>query len=265
MPTLNRLHGAFIASVLVAGTSVYAGPNDAPNDPAPTAGEPTLTDPPTPPQKCEAELAECPAPAPPAPVAQTAPMPMPAEEPARELWYERLGVGLAVGGGVGGFVGDTLTNDTGTAGSWDVRATLGTRQYIAGEVSYIGSAQSINAIGLSNNANLIGNGLQGALRINMLKHYYVQPFLYAGAAWRHYDLSNADFNVSDVADTSDVFELPVGIGFAGYYKGFMADVRGEYRGAWGDDLIPSNLANDNNTIFGEMDRWGVTGSVGMEF
>ena len=192
-------------------------------------------------------------------------MPMPAEEEPHALWYERLGVGLSIGGGVDGFVGDTLTDATSTGGSWNVRATFGTRQYIAGEISYIGSAQSIDAIGLDTDSTLIGNGLQGALRINVLKSYYVQPFLYGGAAWRHYDLSNDTFNTSDVADSSDVFELPVGVGIAGYIGGFMADLRGEYRGAWGDDLVPEFDDNSDDTIFGEMDRWGVTASLGMEF
>lgn len=278
MPTLNRLHGAFIASVLVTGASAYAGPNDAPNDPQPRAGEPTLTDPPGATQ-CEDELAGCPqqqpapvtpAPAPaPAPQASApAPMPMPLEEEPHRLWYERLGVGLSIGGGVDDFVGDAFRGTTGTGGSWNVRATFGTRQYIAGEVSYIGSAQSIDAIGLDDDATLIGNGLQGAVRVNVLRNYYVQPFIYGGAAWRHYDLSNESFNTSDVADSDDVFEVPIGIGFAGYIGGFMADLRGEYRGAWGNDLIPAfeDLdSSSDDTIFGEMDRWGVTASLGMEF
>jgi len=267
MPTLNRLHGAFIASVLVAGTSAYAGPNDAPNDPAApqAAGGDNLTDPPN---TCENETAQCPAPTPPAPVAQApapAPMPMPAEEPPHEMWYQRIGVGLAVGGGGGDFVGDDLRNTTGTAGNWEVRATFGTKQYLAGEVSYIGSAQSIDAIGLSNNADLIGNGVQGALRINVVRAYPIQPFLFIGAAWRHYDLTNTNFNVSDVQDSSDVFEMPFGVGFAGYYRGFMLDVRGTYRGAWGDNLIPDNDLVDQNTLLGDMDRWDATGSIGMEF
>src|SRR5262245_32072795 len=115
MPTLNRLHGAFIASVLVAGTSAYAGPNDAPNDPAPKTSEPTLTDPPgeaapTTTAQCPTPEAECPA-----PVAQATPpppQPMPMEEEPHRLWYERVGVGLTVGGGGGDFVGDDLRNTT---------------------------------------------------------------------------------------------------------------------------------------------------------
>jgi hypothetical protein len=46
----------------------------------------------------------------------------------------------------------------------------------------------------------------------------------------------------------------------------MADVRAEYRAAWGDDLFPDTLDNsDDNTIAGSLDRFGVTGNIGAEF
>jgi hypothetical protein len=68
-----------------------------------------------------------------------------------------------------------------------------------------------------------------------------------------------------IDDTDDVFELPVGIGVAGYISGFMADLRAEYRGAWGADLLPDTEPFDDDTLFGEFDRWGITGSLGMSF
>jgi hypothetical protein len=68
-----------------------------------------------------------------------------------------------------------------------------------------------------------------------------------------------------VRDSDDVFELPVGVGIAGYIQGFMADVRAEYRAAWGNDLIPAFSGDDSGSIVGSMDRWNVSGSIGMEF
>jgi hypothetical protein len=182
-------------------------------------------------------------------------------------WYERMGYGLSVGGGVDDFAGDAFRGATEIGGSWDVRATVGTRLPVAFEGSYIGSAQTIHAFGIDNDndATLMGNGLQGAARFNMTWNYPVQPFIYGGAAWRHYELNNSDFNVSEVNDSDDVFEVPVGVGVAGYVQGLMADVRAEYRGAWGDDLIPSLTNDDTNTIIGSMDRWGVAGNIGAEF
>ena len=249
MVTFNRLNAALVTSVLLAASAAYAD-------------EPALT-----PGPCELD---CPAPqaqTEPAPAPQaTPPPPMAMEEPEIVTpWYERVGYGLSLGGGVSGFVSDAFRSETSVGGSWDVRLVAGTKQYLALEASYIGSAQSVNAIGLDDDAILVGNGLQAALRVNFLRNYYVQPFLYGGAAWRHYELSNVTINVSDVTDSDDVFEVPVGVGLAGYISGFMADVRAEYRAAWGNDLIPAFTGLDDGAVVGSMDRWGVTGNIGMEF
>jgi len=273
MPIYNRLYGSITLGVLVAATSAYAE-------------APALTDPPSSPPTapaCEAETPPpgCPAPAPapqPAP-----PPPAPAMTTAPEVdvyavsqpWYKRIGVGMSLGGGVDDFVGDTARRDTSTGGSWNVRATFGTHYWLAAEVSYIGSAQSIdrrfeNEFFLGDHPILFGNGIQGAARVNILPHYAVQPFLYIGAAWRHYDISsdNNTINTTNFDESDDVVEMPMGVGLAGYVGGLIADVRGEYRGGWGaNDLIINGIngQNDNNTLLGEADRWGVTGSVGMEF
>lgn len=200
----------------------------------------------------------------PPPVVQPGSTAMGEEQYARP-WYETMGIGLSVGGGVDDFVGDAMRDTTSIGGGWNVRMTFGTHLPLAAEASYIGSAQSINALGLDNDAVLVGNGLQGALRLNVLSNFPVQPFLYGGAAWRHYDLTNTNFNTSDVRDSDDVFEVPVGVGIAGYISGFMADVRAEYRGAWGSDLIPNLRNSDEGTIIGEADRWGVNASIGASF
>lgn len=266
MPTFNRLHGVLATCVLVAAASSAYADDD-----------PTLTDGPAESAKCEQIPADCPsstqtttqtetttAPAPQA----TPPPPMAMEEPRYERpWYDQLGFGLTLGGGVDDFVGDAFRSTTNIGGGWFVRFIAGTRSWLALEASYIGSAQSINAIGLSNNAVLVGNGIEGALRfnLNVVPNRYVQPFLYGGVAWRHYDLSNVSINVSDVNDSDDVVEVPVGIGLGGYIGGFMADVRGEYRGAWGNNLIPAFAGDNDGAIIGSMDRWAVQGSLGMEF
>ncbi len=200
-------------------------------------------------------------------MAQPQPGPSPYPPPPSEAgpvyhertWVEDVGVGLSIGGGVDDVSGSTLRNTTGTGGSWTARLTFGTHSYIAGEASYIGSAQSITALGLSTNSTLIGNGAQAALRLNGTIDYPVQPFVYGGAAWRHYSLSTSGTNFSDVSSSTDAFEIPVGIGVGGYIDQLMLDVRGEYRFAWVDhDLI----AGTGNPL---MDRWGVTGNIGYEF
>ena len=270
MITMNRMHGA-IAFVLLTVSSAYAQQQPA--------QEPTLTDPPKETEACDNPDINCPPQAQQQPTTTTTttttgttepPMyqPPPPQESYTTVetpWYDMVGFGLSVGGGVDDFVGDAFRSTTSIGGGWNVRATMGTRQYIAGEVSYIGSAQSIDALGLDNDATLVGNGVQGALRINVLKGLPVQPFVYGGAAWRHYDLTDVTINTSDVRDSDDVFEVPVGVGLSGYFYGFMADVRGEYRGSWDNDLIPTLDNDDDGTIINAMDRWSVSGSLGVEF
>ena len=143
-----------------------------------------------------------------------------------------------------------------------MRATIGTRMPIAFEGSYIGSAQSIDALGLDNNAVLVGNGVQGALRFSAPLDLPIKPFAFGGAAWRRYDLTGSNNNLSDVAGADDVLELPVGVGIGGTWNGLMLDARGEYRFSADNDLLP---VTEDRSDFAKMDRWGVKGTVGVEF
>src|SRR5262249_28943821 len=136
MPTIKRMQGAIVACLLVAAGSAYAD-------------QPTLTDAPNQGQSCENEMANCPQNQPP-PHAAPAPAPMPPPPAESRPWYETIGYGLSAGGGVSDFASGAANDATGTAGDWNVRFTMGTHSYIAGEALYFGSAQSINAIGLSN-------------------------------------------------------------------------------------------------------------------
>lgn len=180
-----------------------------------------------------------------------------------ESTLERYGIAIAAGGGVDGFTNDTLRDATDPGGNWNVRLSVGTRSPIAFEGSYIGSAQSIEALGLDNDAILVGNGLQGNVRVNLLDAN-IQPFAFAGAAWRHYELTNSDFNTSDVQESDDVLEIPVGAGLAWKYEGLVLDARGEFRYADQEDLMPSLTAVTTEDR-AEMHRWGVNANIGYAF
>jgi hypothetical protein len=179
------------------------------------------------------------------------------------LWS---GIAVSAGGGVSGFTGESARDAASDGGGWDVRATIGTHSPIAAEVSYLGSMQAIDALGLDDNALLVGNGVQANVRINLSTTSAVQPFLFGGAAWRHYSLQNVDTNTSDVSGSDDVLEIPVGAGVAYRYRGFILDARGEFRASTNDDLLPSltqePFSNDNQA---ELHRWGVNANVGYEF
>lgn len=191
--------------------------------------------------------------------------PPPAVHPEyREQLFDRLGFSLTAGGGVEGFTGDSARAATTDGGNWDVRASIGTRSFLTFEASYIGSAQAIDALGLDNNAVLVSNGVQGNLRLNLLDRTGVQPFLYAGAAWRRYDVTNTDLNTSDISDTDDVLEIPMGVGVAYKYRGFLLDARGEFRAATNEDLMPSLTSIDPGDK-ASLHRYGVSANLGYEF
>ncbi len=255
-----ELAGMVAAGVLGVGMSQNAFAQTAPADPVETC-DPDTPCPQEAPQPQPQASEPMPAPPPPATTYPTESYSEPYVEAPSESWIESVGLGFSAGGGVDDFASDTMRSTTGVGGGWNVRATLGTKTFLALEGSYIGSAQNINALGLDNDALLIGNGIQGAGRLNFLTDFPVQPFVYAGVAWRHYDISESNINTSDIANDDDVAEFPGGVGVSGYLYGMMADVRGEYRFATGEDLAPSR----NNSGDATMDRWAVTGSLGFAY
>lgn len=180
--------------------------------------------------------------------------------------YTDYGLAISAGGGVSGFTDTTARDATNDGGGWDIRAVIGTRSPLAAEVSYLGSAQSIHTLGLDSDAILVGNGLQADLRLNATTDAALQPFIYAGAAWRRYDLTNTETNTSDVAGSDDVVEFPVGAGVAYRYRGLILDARGEFRAATNEDLMPS-LQSDATRTSGpaSLHRWGVNANIGYEF
>lgn len=202
--------------------------------------------------------------------------PEPTDEPAQPAWrsdaggdpgsgptMEKYGIAVALGGGVEGFTNDTLRGTTDPGGLYNLRVAIGTRSPLSIEGAYIGSVQSIDALGLDSNALLVGNGLEGKLRLNLLDEA-VQPFAFAGVGWRRYSLRNADFNTSAVSNDDDVIEVPMGLGLAYKIAGLQFDARGEFRYATGEDLMPS-LTDPDAGAAAEMHRWSINTNIGYAF
>jgi len=211
--------------------------------------------------------AQCPqpsataAPPPAQPLQQPAANPPPPPPPQETYvehetpWWDQQ-FAISVGGGVDDFARGDAKRFTNTGGSWNARLTMGAHSYLAGEASYIGSAQTLNMGGVSQ--TLYGNGAQGALRINILPHLAVTPFAFGGAAWRYYSTSGGEFGNTH----EDKFEVPVGGGVAAYVADLMIDVRGEYRFApWNSNVSGTGV----DALSGSFDRWGVTGNIGAVF
>lgn len=267
MTTLKReLWGSCVAIAVTAatGTAFAQAPDDSQlppdaNDPGapvePTTTPPTYTPPPA------------------YPPPEAGPPPEPSQyDYESEQGYmgpmgtlKRIGLSFSLGGGVEGFTDDDMRDFTNVGGNWTARIVLGTRSPIAFEATYFGSAQSIDALGLPGDAVLVSNGVGGALRVNATTNVPVQPFIFGGLAWAHYNVTRSSQNFSDIRNNDNVLEFPVGLGVAGYWQGLTLDVRGEVRFAVDEDLVPKFGSTRADDDFASMHRWGVTATVGYNF
>jgi len=199
------------------------------------------------------------APAPP-PAPMYEPIPPPAPVAHHGTPPSKVGIEATVGGGAVGFIDSAVRNTVNTGGTWDARLTFGSRLPIAIEGAYVGSAQTIDALGLSSNTRLIGNGVEGDLRLNFT-NYMVQPYIFGGAGFTHYQITNTATNTSSVLSSDDVGTVPLGAGISVRpTKAFLIDVRGTYRAVFNDTMF-DRITNSNNS----MQNWGAIGRVGFEF
>jgi len=183
----------------------------------------------------------------------------PYQEPSNGASYDgtrllnRVGVGVLLGGGFEDFTNSNLRSMTTGGGFWNARLVAGTHQMLGVEAAYTGAARGIDALGLGQNARLVSNGAEGALRgnvpIRVGKSIY-EPFVLVGLGWQHYNLSNTDTNTSDVASRDDIMTLPVGTGFEYSYGRFLADARIMFRQTYYNDLLRSSGGNLNNVSVG---------------
>jgi len=166
----------------------------------------------------------------------------------------KIGMELQVGGGVEGFMDKDATAVAKAGGDWTARLVVGTRSHIAGEAAYTGTAQNLDALGVSDKAVLMSNGLEALARVNILTGAW-QPYAIAGYSWRHYRVTNTAVNTSSVAESDNVNAIPVGAGLAWRAGRFVTDLRLTFQGAFGKELIPNaNLS----TVAGNL-------KVGFEF
>ncbi len=187
------------------------------------------------------------------------------EDAAARRYGSRLGAGVLVGGGFEDFTSNGMQGITEYGGSWNARLILGARQFIGFEGAYVGSARSINTLGVDNDAVLVSNGAEGALRLNIPVQFdagrsLISPFGFVGLGWQRYDVTNSAVSAtSSIAGRDDVMTVPFGGGLALAYSAFMADARFTYRQTYYNDMLRSTLAGGN------LNTWGVSGNVGFIF
>jgi len=181
--------------------------------------------------------------------------------PGEEHIRSRIGVAIQGGGGITDFTGSGERSATNVGGSWDIRAVFGTRQIVAVEAAYVGSAHSLSTASVGvNNATLIGNGVEGDFRLNapfLLQGTLVEPFAFVGAGWSHYYFTNG-YVVG--ANSDSVGTIPMGGGIALAYRGFLAEARFTYRSVYDDNQIVFRGGGSAG-----LDNWNVGGMIGFEF
>lgn len=170
-----------------------------------------------------------------------------------------------LGGGATNFTEPTAVGATDVGGYWDARVGIGTRSVVGAEVAYVGSARNIQALGLSNDSYLIGNGVEGIGRLNVpitVQQYLFEPYTFVGLGWQHYNLMTDGVNTSSIDNNDDIMTVPLGIGTAFGFYGVTLDARLTYRQAFYSTMFGSQTSSFADT---SMNSWGAGAALGFEF
>jgi hypothetical protein len=177
-----------------------------------------------------------------------------------------IGIGFSVGGGLTAFTDRQMRETTTSAvgGLWDARATIGTHIPIGVDIGYLGTAANINTIAGAPNGTLIGTTIEAALRYNILPHYRLDPYVFAGAGWQRYDVRDMQFARSDtgMASHDNVAVYPVGAGLAFRDRsGLTFDARGTFRAASDSTLLIDSATG----AYAHLHSWEASAALGYEF
>lgn len=208
-------------------------------------------------------------------VQQPAPEPEPAVTPPPVVVEEhpvnvtvveskpRRNLSLSLGGGISDFTDGTVRDRTDINAAYEARLGIGIHSILGLEAAYVGTAGSIDTLGLDDDAMLISNGVEGLARLN-LGNFEVQPYVVGGASWVRYSVVNDSFNSSDVRDSDDVLAIPFGGGVSSYLgdSGLMLDARFTYRATFDDDLIRPTPSNSDGS---SLSNWMATLKLGYTF
>jgi hypothetical protein len=180
-----------------------------------------------------------------------------------------VGISVLVGGGITGFTDEAMRDATSSLGGlWDVRLTLGSHIPLGLDLSYVGSAMSIDRLPEGQEGTLIGTTLEAALRFNILPHATWNPYIFAGAGWQRFDVTETDVTLATVGmnDKDNLLEFPMGAGVSYRRDGFVADLRGTFRAAVNQDLVLTTPSlSPTSDDFAPMHTWEASAAIGYEF
>ncbi len=99
----------------------------------------------------------------------------------------------------------------------------------------MGSLQRVERDALGD-ADLVGHGVQGALRMNFWPGLSIEPILVIGAGWTRFGISSP-MNAPGLPRTDNVIEIPLSAGVAYRNRGFVFDARAGFTIVSGADLL----------------------------
>jgi hypothetical protein len=176
-----------------------------------------------------------------------------------------IGISLGLGGGVTNYVGSEMTSATDVGGAFELRSTIGTRLYFAGEAAYIGSRRNINAANVNGvfggSPHIFSNGLEGALRVQYPVYtgaWMIEPFAFGGLGWTHYGTDEV-VSSSELRASDDVLTVPFGGGVSAAWNGLFLEGRFTYRPVFNQDL----LVRSGSSV--TLDNWSAGALIGYEF
>ncbi len=174
----------------------------------------------------------------------------------------KVGLAVMAGGGITDFTRGATRSETTVGGSWDVRALVATRTFLGFEVSYIGGANPIKALGVAGDGKLVRNGVEGALRVQLPLYHrstLLEPYLLGGLGWNSYRVTSVETYSSSVTTSADdTVAVPFGAGFMVGYKGFLVDVRSTIRPTFRQTILGGQGATG-------LSNWDAGGMIGFEF
>lgn len=180
---------------------------------------------------------------------------------------EVVSVKAMVGGG--DFTEDAVQEITTAGPTYEARALIGTGSPIGIEGAYVGSAKGIaeGAPGIPDDATLVSNGLEGALRIaapiRASELLDVRPFAFGGLGWQYMSLWGDGPVDGDDDDGDHILAIPAGLGLELGLGALNLDGRVTYRHAVGSDIFGNAGAEFDDPD--ALHSWNVSGGVGFEF
>jgi hypothetical protein len=172
---------------------------------------------------------------------------------------------LNIGAGSGRFISDIGNAATGPEANWNLRALFGADSVIGLEAAYVGSAQSISGLGLEDNNLLLGNGVEGDVRLAPridAGSVEVTPFGFAGLGYGYYNIVGEDVPATASVEEDDhIMTLPAGLGLEVGLGPVDLEGRFTYRHAFDSDLFGESNGFDERSL----STWNLGAGIGFEF